>query len=201
MAGHDSGYHSRMHRDALLDLLAHYRDRYPEESETIERCIDFVRANERCFDRALSTGHVTGSGWLVSSDHQKVLLTHHRKLDKWLQLGGHADSDPDPLRVALREAAEESGLTDLQPVFPEIFDLDIHPIRARSDAPAHFHYDARFAIRATAGHEFTLSGESHDLAWIDIVDLENVTQEPSMLRMKRKWLQRMALYRKGSSAR
>jgi 8-oxo-dGTP pyrophosphatase MutT (NUDIX family) len=62
------------------------------------------------FTRERLEGHFTGSAWLVSGDGLRVLLTHHRKLGRWLQLGGHADGDRDLARVALREAEEESGL-------------------------------------------------------------------------------------------
>ena len=57
-----------------------------------------------CYERTSPTGHFTGSAWLVSGDGQRVLLTHHRKLDRWLQLGGHADGSGDLAEVALREA-------------------------------------------------------------------------------------------------
>ncbi len=181
-----------MHRDPLLRLLTHYLERHPEERACVRRFIDFVRAHPDCFDRTLAVGHVTGSAWLVDDAGGRVLLTHHRKLERWLQLGGHCDGDPDALNVAMREAVEESGLTDLHPVSSEIFDLDIHEIPARGGAPAHLHYDARFAIRSTGDDTFTVSDESHALAWIDIIHLHEKTTEESMLRMSRKWLKRPA---------
>src|SRR5215510_11521790 len=91
----------------------------------------FVAANPNCFERSLQIGHVTGSAWIVDLDRTHALLTHHRKLNKWLQLGGHADGDPDILRVALREAREESNLDAIRPVSENIFDVDIHVIPAR----------------------------------------------------------------------
>ena len=66
-----------------------------------------------CFERSCVPGHVTGSAWLVSHDRSRFLLTHHRKLGRWLQLGGHSDGDPDTAQVALREAREESGIAAL----------------------------------------------------------------------------------------
>ncbi|MEP7042683.1 MAG: NUDIX hydrolase [Dokdonella sp.] len=140
--------------------------------------------------RERSEGHLTGSAWLVSADGERVLLTHHRKLDRWLQLGGHADGDADLARVALREAEEESGLTDLV-VEAAIFDLDRHQIPARGDVAAHWHYDVRYVVRASMCENFRVSEESHALAWRRITDLAtDATADASMQRMARKWIAR-----------
>ncbi len=150
------------------------------------RLAAFVWAHENCFDRSLLVGHVTGSAWIVDLDRTHVLLTHHRKLDKWLQLGGHADGDSDVLRVALREAREESGLTSVRPVRESIFDVDIHLIPARKTEPEHFHYDVRYALEADRGEALRMSDESHDLRWVRVDEVAVLTQEESVLRMVRK---------------
>ncbi len=179
------------HRRNLLRLLDEYQVRWPEETRCVERFRTFVQAHPDCFERELPIGHVTGSAWLVSSDGSRVLLTHHRKLGAWLQLGGHADGNADVLAVAMAEATEESGLDGLVAESPWVFDLDIHtiPQRRRRDGsvePAHFHYDVRFAVRACGGEDFRVSDESHDLAWVRVDRLEGV-EDPSVLRMAAKW--------------
>lgn len=178
-----------MHRRPLLGMLTAYAERYRDEARTTDRFVDFVTRNVRCFERDLAEGHVTGSAWLVDRRGERVLLTHHRKLGRWLQLGGHSDGNPRPLGVALREAQEESGLA-ARPLSVEIFDLDIHRIPARGGDPAHLHYDVRFALQAAAGEAFRVSGESLALAWVPIDRLSEHTDEESVLRMGRKWLAR-----------
>ena len=111
-----------MHRRKLLDHLADYASRHPQESATTSRFIDFVADEPRCFERDCWRGHVTGSAWLMDPDEQALLLTHHRKLDIWVQLGGHSDGDPDTLAVACREAEEESGV-GVEVIGADIFDL------------------------------------------------------------------------------
>ena len=175
-----------MHRRKLLKLLEEYSDRHPDELDTVERFQSFVNEQERCFERDCWAGHITGSAWLVDPEQSSILLTHHKKLEIWVQLGGHSDGDPDTPNVAFKEATEESGL-DVSCLSEHIFDLDIHEIPARKDDPAHYHYDVRFAFVAKT-RDYTVSEESHDLSWIQINDLERVTREESMLRMKRKWL-------------
>ena len=149
----------------------------------VDRYIDFVRSHEDCFERSLAVGHVTGSAFILDSGGERVLLTHHRKLDRWLQPGGHADGVSDVMRVAMVEAEEESGLVSLAFVHPRLFDVDIHEIPARKSEAAHFHYDCRFLIRSTGSDDYVVSDESHDLAWVPLLDIERYTSEESILRM------------------
>lgn len=146
----------------------------------------FVRENERWYDRALSIGHLTGSAWILDEGRTHALLTHHRKLDLWVQLGGHTEGDADMLSAAWREAREESGLPDVVPAAESIFDVDIHAIPARREEPAHFHYDIRYLFTADRRKPLTVSNESKSLAWAPLADISNYTQEESVLRMIRK---------------
>jgi len=133
------------------------------------------------FMRERLAGHFTASAWLVSADARRVLLTHHRKLGRWLQLGGHADGECDLAVVALREAEEESGLHGLWLV-PGIFDLDRHWIPAYQQVPGHWHYDVRYVVRAGADEAFVVSAESLDLAWREIASLARDPQADASLR-------------------
>lgn len=179
-----------MPRAELTEHLERYRERHAEESVTVERMIDLLRTQTRCFERdCWIPGHITGSAWVVNRTGDRVLLTHHRKLNRWLQLGGHADGDDSPLRVALREGEEESGLS-LAAVSAQIFDVDIHEIPARRADPAHLHFDVRFALRVVDSETFVVGDESHALEWVAIDRIVTVTDELSMLRMARKWLLR-----------
>ena len=176
-----------MHRRNLLGAIDRYAARYPEESRVVERFRRLLTEHSNCFERDCWYGHITGSAWLVSPDQQQILLTHHRKLNMWLQLGGHSDGEPDTPEVALREAREESGLA-VQLLDPQIFDLDVHEIPARKADPAHYHFDVRYQIQA-ASEAFQVSAESLALAWVKIDELERYTTEESILRMRKKWLE------------
>jgi 8-oxo-dGTP pyrophosphatase MutT (NUDIX family) len=177
-------------RAPLLDLLDRYLAATPAAKPVVRLFQEFANAHTDCFERSCVPGHVTGSSWLVDATGRRVLLTHHRKLDKWLQLGGHADGDGDVARVALREAEEESGLRDLI-VEPAIFDLDRHLIPARGTEPAHWHYDVRFVVRTTGSEGFTISDESHALAWRAIADIAaDSSVDDSVRRMAHKWQER-----------
>jgi 8-oxo-dGTP pyrophosphatase MutT (NUDIX family) len=177
-------------RDLLLRQLAHYAPLDAADKNQAKRIELFVTGNPHCFERTNLVGHITGSAWVMNREGTHVLLTHHRKLNKWLQLGGHADGDPNILTVALKEAREESGLQNIEPVSNDIFDVDIHPIPERKNEPAHLHYDIRFAFVADSAAPIAVSAESHELAWVPLEGLDQLTDEPSMLRMREKWLKK-----------
>ena len=179
-----------MHRRKLLEGLRAYRVDNLEELQLVDRFDSFINENVDCFDRSNLEGHVTGSAWLVSPDGRQALLTHHKKLGRWLQLGGHSDGEPDTLLVSQREAEEESGLK-VQPLDESIFDIDIHEIPARADEPHHLHFDVRFLFRAR-DLKFVVSSESHDLRWVDLLKIEKFSDEWSVIRMRDKCLKKLS---------
>jgi 8-oxo-dGTP pyrophosphatase MutT (NUDIX family) len=175
-------------RTHLLRLIADLARDVPEQHAVADRFSAFVHAHPHCCERSLPMGHLTGSAWLVDRSCERVLLTHHRKLDRWLQLGGHVDGEVDIARAALREAKEESGIEGLV-VEPAIFDLDRHWIPPRATEPGHWHYDVRFVVRCVGSEVFVVSDESHALAWHPITALaDDPAQDESVRRMARRWL-------------
>ncbi len=165
-----------MHRRPLLDLLARYAVLHPAEGACIARIRSLVESRPDCFERSCLPGHVTGSAWVLSADRRRFLLAHHRKLGRWLQLGGHADGETDVAAVARREAGEESGLGPFailgaggtEASLP--IDVDVHSI---PEGPAHKHHDLRFALVALGG-EARVSSESNALRWFEMDALDSV---------------------------
>jgi 8-oxo-dGTP pyrophosphatase MutT (NUDIX family) len=173
-------------RVSLAALIGDYARRHPDESEVVARFREFLASGEELQGKSNLRRHITASTWIVDPGRTRVLLTHHAKLNIWVQLGGHTDEGEDWTAAALREAREESGLTGFRLLQRGLFDLDIHEIPARPGQTAHDHYDLRFLVEAAADLPLTVSEESHDLAWVSLADLESYTREESQQRMKRK---------------
>ena len=171
-----------MKRDNLIHLLNAYE---PLGEEAIYKAgmIKFIESNENCFERSLAIGHITASSWLLNKGRSKALLMHHSTLGRWLQPGGHCDGDPDVLRVAIREAREESGITQIEPISKNIFDIDIHLIPENGREKSHYHYDVRFLLRVASDEEVVKNLESKELRWVGKDKSELPTNELSVVRM------------------
>jgi 8-oxo-dGTP pyrophosphatase MutT (NUDIX family) len=155
---------------ALADSLRRLVPADDEERRDRDRILAFVLRHERPFDRAITEGHLTGSAITASADGSRVLLLHHRKLDRWLQPGGHGDpGETTGEEVALREAREESGIRglSLHPTAPRPLDVDVHDIPARASEPAHEHLDLRYLVVAPAGAVVAPDlAELHEIRWV-----------------------------------
>ncbi len=176
-----------MTREELVFALDHYATTYAKEAAFAPRFVSLLNNFPGCFHRELLSGHITGSAWVVSESNEEVLLLHHKKLDRWLQPGGHADGEDDVLKVAAKELEEETGLSSYAWVSENIFDIDIHVIPARQTERAHFHFDIRFMARAKLSTPLSVSDESRALQWFPLKSITNEAGfEESILRMVNK---------------
>ena len=158
-----------------------------DEQPLREKMIELLDSVAACFSRTAFPAHFTGSALVVNADGARALLHHHRKLDRWLQFGGHCDGDEDVLRVAQREALEESGISGLIVASARPFDLDIHEIPAHKAEPAHWHYDIRYVLIAPKDAAHATSAESKELRWFTADEMELLPLDPGLQRMLRKW--------------
>lgn len=173
-------------RRALLDALRRHAPGDAEEARDRDRIVEFVLRHERPFDRAIAEGHLTGSAITVSADGTRVLLLHHRKLDRWLQPGGHGDpGETTGEEVALREAFEETGIEGLvlDEAAPRPLDVDVHAIPARGKEPAHEHLDLRYLVRAPEGARVSPAlAELHEIRWLAWDETDALDPDPGLKR-------------------
>jgi 8-oxo-dGTP pyrophosphatase MutT (NUDIX family) len=131
----------------------------------VERALELAGLPTPTDRNRFDPGHFTASGFVISPDGSSLLLIHHRRLNRWLQPGGHIDpDDASPIAAAIREVMEETGI-ETEPIVDRLIDLDIHPIPPRAPEPVHEHFDLRFALRAL--HDALVTdAEVHDARWV-----------------------------------
>lgn len=155
-------------QSALLDELRMYRPADAAEAQHCSRVVDLLTGSRSPFSRSsFQPGHITASCYIVD-EQGRLLLHHHRRLDRWLQMGGHVESNEWPRDAALREGCEESGLRDLELV-GGIIDVDVHPIPAGKGEPDHAHFDVRYLARTRDPRSIAIDrAESNELAWVTL---------------------------------
>ena len=170
-----------LHQQRLLDLLSSHQAADETERGHLEQIRGFVEREPACFARnTWAPGHITGSAFIVDPARRVLLLHHHRKLDRWLQMGGHDNGELDAAQTALREAREESGLQRLRLDDPlRVLDVDVHEIPARKDEPAHMHLDVRFLVLAEGDEPLRIDVvESKALRWFALEEAAAQMREP-----------------------
>ena len=147
----------------------------------VGRALELAETGDPTNRDRFDPGHFTASGFVVSPNGASLLLIHHRRLDRWLQPGGHIDpEDSSPIFAAAREVEEETGVVT-ESVLSGLIDLDIHRIPPRDPEPAHEHFDLRFAFRALDG-DLTADDEVGDAVWVRWADITSYDVDESVLR-------------------
>lgn len=145
--------------------------------------LDRLRTGPAAFDRhSYQPGHITGSAWIVAEDTGQIALVYHRRLERWLQLGGHAEAgELDGISTALREAKEELGLI-IDPGQASLLDLDVHSIPETTRQPCHLHFDIRYLCR-TQQQPLVPASDVVEARWFTVAELEAMNLDDGIQRM------------------
>lgn len=177
-----------MNKQSIYTLTQNYLSKYPDDSHALH-VLEFLDNYDNFWQRDNSYGHITSSAWVVNESMDKVLLTHHKKLDIWIQLGGHMEAEDKSIYEACeRELREESGLKEFKLLSKEIFDIDVHKFpQSANGFPEHFHLDIRLLFQGNSEEKISFDDlECNDVKWIPIDDVEMYQNAWSVMRMVKK---------------
>ncbi|MCA8971313.1 MAG: NUDIX hydrolase [Planctomycetes bacterium] len=137
-------------------------------------------------------GHLTASAIVLSPGRDHVLLVHHKRLQRWLQPGGHIEATDATLEeAARREVLEETGATLPQGIPGVLLGLDVHPIPAARGEPQHLHHDVLFGFVAS-DDEIRVSEESHAVQWAAGRELDRFEPDAPLARTVMRAFARLA---------
>jgi 8-oxo-dGTP pyrophosphatase MutT (NUDIX family) len=175
---------------ALIGTLRAFQPADKKEADDLKFMTAFVSMRQKPFDRGNLDAHLTASAIVVNRAATQILLGEHRKLGRWLQLGGHGEPrDMDPLKVALREVREESGfrLLEPHPKAPAPFDIDVHDIPPSGDVAPHKHLDIRYLLVCLEDGAPVLQHTEHrEVRWFTWDEAGLLDLDDSLVRSLRK---------------
>jgi 8-oxo-dGTP pyrophosphatase MutT (NUDIX family) len=163
------------------ELLATYQPQTEQEARDLDRIRAAIATETDPWLRSTPL-HLTGSALIVDPRTRRVLLRWHERQQAWLQVGGHGDpGEADPLAVAMREGAEETGLSDLVP-WPDagLRHAVIVPVPAGRGEPAHEHADLRFVLATGTPQAAQAETPGAPVRWLTIAAAMRLTSEPNL---------------------
>lgn len=167
---------------STLEEIKSYQPFNEQEASDKQAMLSFLASHLDAYSRENLSGHMTASCWILNQTHDKVLFAFHNLYQSYAWLGGHADGEEDLLKVALKEAKEESGLSNVKPISKEIFSLEILSveghIKKEKYVPSHLHYNLTYLLEADENETLSIkSDENSSLAWFSFDEALKVSKE------------------------
>ena len=169
----------------IRQQLEEYKPYNEQEEKDKEIFLRYMDTFDNLFTRENEFAHFTASAWLVNEDYTKVLMAYHNIYNSWSWVGGHADGDVDLLNVALKEASEETGLTNVTPVSKEIYSIEILGVPAHvkkgKHVATHVHLNVTYLLKASENDLTCIKpDENSDIGWFKLDKAVEKSTEPEM---------------------
>lgn len=170
-----------------------------QEKKDKEIILDFIKKNANVLFRNNEIAHITSSGFIVNKSRNKTLMIHHNIYNSWGWTGGHADGNSDLIKVALKEAQEETGIKHVKPIINDICSIDILPVNAHIKrgkyVASHLHLSVAYLLEADENEKLVIKiDENSDVKWIDIDKIFEVSNEEHMKVIYKKLIEKSKIY-------
>ena len=156
-----------------------------EEEKDKEIMLKYMDTFDDVLTRDNEIGHFTSSCWIVNKDKTKVLMVYHNIYDSWSWTGGHADGESDLLKVSLKEAKEETGLVNVNPLYEDIFSIEVLGVDGHMKngkyISSHMHLNLTYLLSADENEVTHIKAdENSDVKWFELDEAVKVSNEPYM---------------------
>ena len=174
-----------------IKAIKHYQPSNEQEKSDKEMILYAIETFEDVLTRNNKIAHMTSSAFIVNKKRDKTLMIHHNIYNSWSITGGHVDGETDLLAVALREAIEETGITNATPISSDIFSLDLLPVlghmRKGVYISAHLHLSIIYLFEADERESLMVNpDENSDVKWLPMDEIEAYSNEPHMITIYKK---------------
>lgn len=171
--------------EKIIGDLKKYTPVNEQEEKDVSAMLGFLEGGHSCFSRENIAGHMTASAWIVNKERTKTLFCYHNLYDSWSWIGGHADGETDLLKVALKEAEEETGVKAV-PVNGEIFSVEILTvsghIKKGEYVSSHLHYNITYLLEADENAPLKIApDENSALKWLYFDEIKKASTEKWMI--------------------
>ena len=167
----------------LTEQIRSYQPMNEQEERDKELILHCLETEKNIFTRQNRLAHMTASAWIVDPERTKVLMAYHNIYHSWSWLGGHADGETDLLKVALKEAREESGIYHVKPVSEQIYSLEVLTVdghvKRGEYVSSHLHLNVTYLLQAEETDVLHIKeDENSNVGWFSLEDAVAASTEP-----------------------
>ena len=176
------GIKIKINTDNLKENLEQYKP-YNEQEEVEKRImLKYLTDFDNSLTRQNEYGHFTSSAFVLNKERTKILMIYHNIYKSWAWVGGHSDGDSDLLQVAIKEAKEETGITNVKPVSDDIYSLEIVTVNGHVKrgkyVGSHVHLNLTYLLEADEAEAIKIKeDENSGVKWVPINEVVNESNE------------------------
>lgn len=159
---------------------------YNEQEKVDKRVmLKFIEDFDDVLTRQNEYGHFTSSAFVLNKDRSKILMAYHNIYNSWTWVGGHSDGDSDLLRVAMKEAKEETGIKSVSPILKDIYSLELATVNGHEKrgkyVASHVHMNVTYLLEADENEKLSIKeDENSAVKWVPVEEILKMSSEDWM---------------------